>query len=390
MMPNQMNIKHVELIVKLASRCNINCQYCYYFYGADQSWKQQPKRITDQTIHHTIKLLKQGIFELGITSLQIDFHGGEPLLYGKKQLANLCDLFIRELSDIVNLNFALQTNAILLDKAWIDIICHYQISTAVSLDGPAKVNDLMRVDHQGKGTYERCLSGIRLLQEAVAKGRLPQISNLAVINPYTSGKMIYRHFIDEIKFKHMDFLLPGYDYDTYHNQPMSLYGDFLIDVFNEWVKDNDPSIKIRLFGAFMTKLYGHSTFMYPTNEFTDQKAVAITIDADGMMYGNDSLRSNAAWNHYKALSVAQHSLSDIIAQEKQWYQKNVKTPSTCKNCLWGEFCNGGHLENRYSSKTGYHNPSIYCDSLQRMYHQIIAFLIDNGISLEHLLNSQAA
>ena len=378
------NIKHIELILKLVSRCNINCSYCYYFYGADTNWQKRPKRISNTTINSTIKLLKKSIYEQGITSIQVDFHGGEPLLYGKESFSQLCNLFLGELSDIVNLSFAIQTNGILIDADWIALFHQYQVSVSVSLDGPPHINDEKRVDHKGRGTYERVVTGIGLLQQATSQGKIPQISNLAVINPHASGKQVYRHFVDRLNIRHMDFLLPGFDYDTYQAEDILLYGDFLIDILNEWINDNDPTIKIRLFGAFIAKLYGESTFMFPSNQFESKKAIALTIDSDGMMYGDDSLRSNQAWNHYKALSVCEYGFNDFLAQEYHWHQKNIKTPDACKHCMWMTVCGGGHLENRYSSKNGYYNPSIYCESLQRMYHQLLSFLIDHGVTLPHL------
>lgn len=378
------NLKHIELILKIAARCNINCQYCYFFYGADSSWKQKPKRMSDNTIAHVIKAIKQGVLEHNISSIQIDFHGGEPLLYGKEKLSNLCDLFLKELSDITNVHFALQTNAILIDQDWLDILSFYHINTAVSLDGPKTVNDLLRVDHKGHGTYDRTVRGIQCLQEAEKQQKIPPLCNLAVINPYTSGKIIYRHFVDDLKFKVFDFLLPGYDYDTFNQNDLPLYGDFLIDVLNEWINDNNPNIHIRFFEAFFAAMLGKQTFLYPESDFKKREAIALTIDSDGMMFGNDTLRSNAAWQQYYALDISQYTLTDLINQEHDWHEKNATQPKDCINCLWLDSCGGGHIENRYASHSGYNNPSIYCDSLQRIYHQLFTFLIDNGISIDAL------
>ncbi len=378
------HIKHIELILKLTARCNINCSYCYYFYGADSKWSERPKRIDEETLNDTIIFLKESIYKHGISSIQIDFHGGEPLLYGKKQFEQACDLFLNALNDIVNLKFAIQTNAILIDDEWIALFKKYQVSVSVSLDGPPQINDQYRIDHQNKGTYHKVANGLQQLKNAVQKMEIPNISTLAVINPHASGKMVYRHFVDILGLKHMDFLLPGFDYDTYQVNDLPLYGDYLMDVLNEWITDDNPSIKIRLFGAFVAKLYGESTFMFPGEKFENKDAIAITVDTDGMMYGDDSLRSNQAWNHYKALSITEHNFSTFVAAEKEWFTQNIKTPIACQNCIWVDMCGGGHLENRFSSKNGYHNPSIYCDSLQRIYQQILHFLIDSGISFDHL------
>ena len=35
-----------QFIVKVHSRCNLSCSYCYVYEMADQAWRQQPKRMT--------------------------------------------------------------------------------------------------------------------------------------------------------------------------------------------------------------------------------------------------------------------------------------------------------------------------------------------------------
>lgn len=374
-----MNIKQLEVILKLTSRCNINCTYCYYFYGADQNWQTRRKKLSDDTLQEVIRFLKDAINQYHLTSVQIDFHGGEPLLYGKQKFEELCQAFQNHLGAITNLRLAIQTNAMLIDSDWVQLFEKFNVSVAISLDGPEQVNDKFRVDHKGRGTYQRVLQGLRRLQVAQHQGRIQPVCNLAVINPYTSGQKTYRHMVDELKIYHMDFLLPGDDYDTYQPNEISLYGDYLIDVLNEWIKDDNPDIQIRLFNAFIARLHGQKTFLFSQNNFEQKSFVAMTIDSDGMIYGDDSLRSNQAWNAYKALPIESHHFDDFLATESQWYQNHVQIPDACSGCIWQSSCAGGQLENRYSSKTGYNNPTIYCDALQRIYQQITQYLVDNGL-----------
>src|SRR4051794_1000945 len=37
----------VHFVVKVASRCNIKCSYCYMYEHADQSWRTQPQFMSD-------------------------------------------------------------------------------------------------------------------------------------------------------------------------------------------------------------------------------------------------------------------------------------------------------------------------------------------------------
>ncbi len=43
------------VLIKIASRCNINCSYCYVYNLGDASWARMPKLISDETIHATAR-----------------------------------------------------------------------------------------------------------------------------------------------------------------------------------------------------------------------------------------------------------------------------------------------------------------------------------------------
>src|SRR5438105_10663432 len=78
-------IDTLEVILKTVERCNIACRYCYFFFGGDTSYERHPPCITRATVNEVAGFLKAGAVDLGIDKLQIDFHGGEPLMQ------KLCD-----------------------------------------------------------------------------------------------------------------------------------------------------------------------------------------------------------------------------------------------------------------------------------------------------------
>lgn len=76
----------LTVILKMAERCNLNCSYCYFFNGKDFSYKDRPAYITETNIDQLIKFLSKGADDLSINKIVFGFHGGEPLLFGKKNL----------------------------------------------------------------------------------------------------------------------------------------------------------------------------------------------------------------------------------------------------------------------------------------------------------------
>lgn len=193
------------VILKTVERCNINCTYCYYFNSKDQSFKLKKPYITDSMISSFIKFLKQGIKEFNLTTLSIEFHGGEPLLQNKSQFSSMCSEIKSELKQYKNLNvdFAMQTNAMLIDEEWIDLLKQHKVGIGISLDGNKQANDVYRVDKRGNGTFDRVVDKIKLCQSKKFGFGL-----LSVINPAVSGKEMYRYFVDELNITHLDFLLP--------------------------------------------------------------------------------------------------------------------------------------------------------------------------------------
>ena len=59
-----------SFLVKVASRCNLNCSYCYMYQHADQSWKKKPLTLSAQ--HQDLlatRLLSSLIIELLILEI---------------------------------------------------------------------------------------------------------------------------------------------------------------------------------------------------------------------------------------------------------------------------------------------------------------------------------
>src|SRR5688572_17887734 len=69
-------------ILKIAARCNLACPYCYVYEGPDQSWRERPKFMSEETARRTFERIAEHVKEKGLNSVVVTFHGGEPLLAG--------------------------------------------------------------------------------------------------------------------------------------------------------------------------------------------------------------------------------------------------------------------------------------------------------------------
>ena len=163
------NLKQLTVILKVSERCNINCSYCYFFNGNDQTYKDHAAFISLDTINNTADFLSKSIVNHNIKFLRIDFHGGEPLLLKPEYFSQICEIFIKKLDHLTKLQFVVQTNAILLNDNWLNILDKYKVNVGVSIDGPPKIHDKYRIDHHNRGTYARVRKGIDLLREKKLK-----------------------------------------------------------------------------------------------------------------------------------------------------------------------------------------------------------------------------
>src|ERR1700739_3045239 len=80
-----------QFILKVHSRCNLSCSYCYVYEMADQAWRHMPKRMSRGGAQTAVHAITEQAREQSLASVDIIFHGGEPLLAGAEWLADLAE-----------------------------------------------------------------------------------------------------------------------------------------------------------------------------------------------------------------------------------------------------------------------------------------------------------
>ena len=82
------DVRFAAALLKVASRCNLNCDYCYVYKHEDQSWRDQPQFMSDATLRRFGERLSEYVRLHALAEFSVTFHGGEPLLFGGERLAN--------------------------------------------------------------------------------------------------------------------------------------------------------------------------------------------------------------------------------------------------------------------------------------------------------------
>src|SRR3989442_14429 len=103
-------------LCKVASRCNLNCSYCYMYHHADQSWRARPKFMSPQTIDAFASRLAEYVASSGLKAVTVLLHGGEPLLAGKERIEHFLQTIVTALKNSkCVVEFSMQTNSTLLN-----------------------------------------------------------------------------------------------------------------------------------------------------------------------------------------------------------------------------------------------------------------------------------
>lgn len=354
------------VVLKVASRCNLNCSYCYMYQHEDQSYLRQPKFISDEVFDGTLRAMKEYCDRRGEgMSMALCFHGGEPTLIGARRFDELATRARRFLGTRLRM-LAIQTNALLLDDNWLEAFQRHDVHVSVSLDGTEEIHDRFRVDHQGNGSHARTVAGIRMLQEKIT----PKV--ISVVNPGRSGGDAYR-FLRSLGITSMDFLLP----DVTHDSKESFYGglgatpvaDFLIPAFDAWFDEDDPDIQVRLFRDALMAMMGDA----PGSDALGNPLMGyLIVETDGAIQALDALRVCQEGIADSDLNVLQHSFDDLQMGKPLVYRavhQGFGLAAECEVCPEREVCGGGHLPHRYSRARGFDNPSAWCaDILKFLDH----------------------
>lgn len=347
------------VLLKVVSRCNLNCSYCYVYHMGDDSWRAKPKRMSVETGACIAEQLGT-VFRAQKTPFSVVLHGGEPLLLGRKRLAELLAALRAQLPQPCGLH--LQTNGLLLSHDILDILVAFDVGISISIDGAADTHDQFRVDHRGRGSHAKVAEALaRVLTRSDARPLLAGV--LAVIDPRTDPAAVYGN-LKAYGVPGIDVLVRDGNWDKLpfgKAAPMTTeYGAWLSGLLTAYLADPDPP-RVRLLDDMLRLLLGGRS---------QKEGVGLSdfgilvIEPDGEVQKNDTLkvahpsadRFEATWN------VHCDRLTDILASEPYaaYHAQQRPASSLCKTCPDLAVCGGGMVAHRWREDSGYANPTVFC------------------------------
>jgi uncharacterized protein len=360
-----------EFVLKIHSRCDLACDYCYMYELADQTWQLRPSRMPWTIVDQTASRIAEHIHVHNLTRVTVIMHGGEPLLAGPDLISHVVTTIRDRAGSQARVDVVVQTNGVGLNARYLELFANLNIRVGVSLDGDAVAHNRHRRYRNGQGSHRRVVGALKHL--ATEPYRHLFAGLLCTIDVRNDPVPTYEALL-QFEPPLIDLLLPHGTWTAPPPQRLpgsasTPYADWLIAVFDRWFAAARQETRIRLFEEIMHLLVGGSS----ASEAVGLSPVSvIVIETDGSIEQSDLLKSA----YHGAPSTGLHVTRDpldaaLLLPSVAARQIGAKALSAeCLGCRIHRVCGGGLYPHRYRSGSGFANPSVYCPDLFRLIMHI--------------------
>ncbi|WP_060905935.1 FxsB family cyclophane-forming radical SAM/SPASM peptide maturase [Streptomyces scabiei] len=366
-----------QFLLKIHSLCNLSCDYCYMYFAADQSWRRRPGVMALDTVRQAMDRIAEHAREHGLSTVRIILHGGEPLLVGKRHLAELLAIVAERLTPVVEVRCSMQSNGVLLDHEFLTLLRHHRVGVAVSVDGTPEAHDRHRRFANGRASHARVAAALRLLDEP--RHRDLFVGLLCTVDLDSDPVASYEALL-EFAPPRVDFTLrhadwghppPGLGHRTVppsrppgvvpDGEPIP-YARWLIAAFDRWFDAPRKETRVRMFEEVISGVLGGAV---NTEVFGLAPVDLVVVEADGALEHSDSLKIVGEGVPETGLDVFRHAFSEVLATGtiRRRQAGLLGLGRVCRGCSLVQVCGGGLYTHRHHDTTGFETPSVYCHDL---------------------------
>ena len=301
--PNEEAEQGIHIVAKpIGPVCNLNCEYCFYLEKKALFSAGEQYRMTDEVLRAYIA---NYITSQPTPVVEFVWQGGEPTLLGLDFFRRVIELQ-KPFAGRKTITNSLQTNGTLLTDKCCAFLKEHNFMVGISLDGPKEVHDRYRRDRKGNGTFDRVMRGLKLLQKHEVEYNV-----LACVARDTAKRPldVYRFFkgegIEFIQFipivermpdvnsTHLGLRLAGpaalekveqhFDVTPWTVIPEE-YGDFLIAIYEEWVRHDVGKVFVMNFEWALNAWIGNPS---PICVHAKQCGQSLVIEHNGDVFACD-------------------------------------------------------------------------------------------------------
>ena len=340
------------VVVKVTSACNMRCHYC----SAEKDVTRAPLLTTEvgrNVIHNLV--------ELGLPSYNVCFHGGEPLL-GFESVRGTVE-YARSAFPERAFRFSIQSNLVNMTH---DIACwcaEQGVSVGFSIDGDSSVNDRIRTFHDGSGTTEATLAGLKVLQ--CYQRRVGCVAVIGSHNWNTTARLVQFLSENDVQQLAVSRLAPvGRGLSDYGSLAPSdgQYAACLRDCYVAMV-ESDFEVTVKPILDWARKIVDpvtRSHGCFPCSAGWSH----ISVDPSGNVYPCDRFTFDCQWASGNLLD---RPLLEILNEAKMVRcRTRMARIHRCRSCEIADVCGGGCAVTSFYRHGSIDLPGHECGSMRKL------------------------
>jgi len=308
--------------------CNLDCNYCFY------NKQNREKKIMSLEV---LEIVIKEVCEHNKGDIIFIWHGGEPLLAGLEFYEKVIVLKQRFKKPYQKVFNGLVTNATLIDKKWAVFFRKNKFGIGVSLDGPREFHNQYRLFPNSQGSFDKTIEGIKILKkEGVHFHILCVITNSTAKDPQKLFDFFVEEKITEINLIPAIGIQTGNGISFKESVSPQCYVDFLIRIFNLWLEQDNPDLKILPLESIMRAFLG---LFQEDCRFTGECEKSIVVDFNGDIFPCCTY----GYRGFFTLGNISEGIETIISSENfKNFKSHLQTiQDNCSSCRWYQVCKGG-------------------------------------------------
>ncbi len=367
--------------------CNLDCTYCYYLEKEKLFPKGENFRMKPEVLESYIRQYMESQSTQEIT---FAWQGGEPTLLGIDYFREIINLE-KKYAGGRSVHNALQTNGTKLDHEWCRFFQENNFLIGLSIDGPRTLHDTYRVDKGQKPTFDRVMHGLDLL-----KKHQVEFNTLTVVNASNvKHPLKVYEFLREAGSGYIQFIplverLPeagGSQHGLTFAEPpepgslpspvtrwsvnAELYGDFLIQIFDQWIRRDVGKTFVQLFDVSLGIWSGAGPGLCV---FLEDCGQAMALEHNGDLFSCDHF----VYPKYHLGNIMNDSLGAMVASKQQkdfGHAKSRTLPKYCRECTVRFACNGECPKHRFiKTPDGEEGLNYLCPAYKKFFHHVDPFM----------------
>jgi len=278
--------------------------------------------------------------------------------------------------DGLHIENAIQTNGIMTNDKWIKFFKTHNFNIGISLDGTQEMHDKYRVDHRGRGSFDRVLTAINRIRDAGMECGV--VVTLSQANVHHAEEIYDFLAENKLPAQIVPMTKSGGARESYLDLGLDQheYGDAYTKMYDRWFYADSGSNNYVYIMDFVLKtraiLSGSPAECVGMQSCTSSN---ISVDPVGDVYPCATLSgsNDARWGN-----LFTEDLVDIMHSPRAMTYRARKVDEQCAKCKWQHVCHGGCLARSYKFYGDHNLRDYYCPSLYKIYEHIERCLREKG------------